>query len=71
MIQEDVENEYVKEVDEKKAVNQNIQFDFNFIRHFCSIGVQSLTVDQKDVGSNQGKGYLFNLKNQNSRIIVE
>ena len=44
---------------------------FNFIRHFCSIVVQSLTVGQKVVGSNPGKGFLFNLKNQNSRIIVE
>ena len=34
MIQEDVENEYVKVVDEKKAVNQNIQFDFKFYKTF-------------------------------------
>ena len=33
--------------------------------------VQCLTVDQKVMGSNPVKDYVFNLKNQNSRIIIQ
>ena len=66
MIQEDVEKEDDKDVDEKTEFN----LIFSFITSFCSIVVQCLNVGEKVVGSNPVKDYLFNMKNQNSRIII-